>query len=185
MLRSHNPPFRSAALSARPSGAIRRASGTVTATTLSPSPMRKVIVAEQRSQSKKYSNHADMGERRFGSPSRRKSRPASRERNGAAHESLQHLASIIPAYCMCTSAPSRELLASIAELRHSSAEEPVDSVCVFQSVSRSRASKEGGHQGEGGKGHGSGLNPTTPYAVRSDGSSLLCWPYCRPCFAII
>jgi hypothetical protein len=55
MIRSNNPLFRSTEISATPSGTPRIGSGIGTATTVSPSPRRSVIVDEQRSQSQKYS----------------------------------------------------------------------------------------------------------------------------------
>ena len=78
MLRSNSPLFRSIEIRATPSGTPRIGSGIGTATTVSPSPRRSVIVDEQRSQSQKYSARLDVDALSAGSPSRRKSFPFSR-----------------------------------------------------------------------------------------------------------
>ena len=103
-LRSSNLPFRSAEIRATPSGRLRIGSGSGTATTLSSSPRRRVVVDEQRWQSQKNSTRLDLHVRNAGSVSTRKSLPSCRERNGAEQEGLLHLASITaPPLPLCAS----------------------------------------------------------------------------------
>ena len=102
MLWSSNPFFRSAKARPTSSGTLRNGSGSGTATTVSSSSRRRVIVDEQLWQSQKCStSRLDLHVQRAGSLSRQKSLPSCREQNDAEQEGLLHFASITALRYLC------------------------------------------------------------------------------------